>query len=281
MTSTSLVLVGTPIGNLGDLTPRALEALAAAPVVACEDTRRTGRLLSHFGLASPTYVVVNEHTESDATERIIAHLREGTSVVLVSDAGMPGVSDPGEFLVARVIEAGFTVEVVPGPSAVLHALVLSGLTTARFVFEGFIPRKGSSRALRLREIASETRTVVLFEAPHRLVRSIADLLEVCGAERRVVLARELTKLHEEIWRGTLQEALGRCEAIEPRGEFVLVLEGAPPTVIDDDRVRAEVLAAIDQGLSRRDASTEVAERLGISRSRVYGVSLTAGDAADT
>jgi 16S rRNA (cytidine1402-2'-O)-methyltransferase len=269
-----LVLVGTPIGNLGDISPRALEVLGQAAVVACEDTRRTGRLLSHFGIASPTYIVVNEHTEGDAAERVLGHVQRGDVVVLVSDAGMPGVSDPGEFLVSKAIDAGITVEVVPGPSAVLHALVASGLTTSRFVFEGFLPRKGSGRALRLRELTDEQRTAILFEAPHRLEKTLNDLAEVCGVERRIVLARELTKLHEEIWRGSLGAAIQRCAEVDPRGEYVLVLEGALPAAeATDDQLREAVELAIGRGLSKKDAAAEVAELFAVARNRVYEIAI--------
>ena len=269
-----LVLVGTPIGNLGDLSPRALEALGQAVVVACEDTRRTGRLLSHFGISSPTYIVVNEHTEGDAAERVLGHVQRGDVVVLVSDAGMPGVSDPGEFLVSRAIEAGVTVEVVPGPSAVLHALVVSGLTTSRFVFEGFLPRKGSGRALRLRELSQEHRTAVLFEAPHRLEKTLNDLADACGGERRIVLARELTKLHEEIWRGSVSGAIDRCAEVDPRGEYVLVLEGAPPAAeATEEEIREAVELALSRGLSKKDAAAEVAELFAVARNRVYEIAI--------
>ena len=270
-----LVLVGTPIGNLGDISPRALEALGQAAVVACEDTRRTGRLLSHFGIASPTYIVVNEHTEGEAAERLLGHVQRGDVVVLVSDAGMPGVSDPGEFLVSKAIEAGVTVEVVPGPSALLHALVASGLTTSRFVFEGFLPRKGSGRALRLRELADEHRTAVLFEAPHRLAKTLNDLAEVCGGQRRIVLARELTKLHEEIWRGSLAEALARCSEVDPRGEYVLVLDGAAPRAdATDDELRQAARESLAKGASKRDAAAAVADVFAVSRKRVYDLVIT-------
>ena len=270
-----LILVGTPIGNLGDISPRALEVLGQAAVVACEDTRRTGRLLSHFGIASPTYVVVNEHTEGDAVERVLRHVQRGDVVVLVSDAGMPGVSDPGEFLVSKAIEAGVTVEVVPGPSAVLHALVASGLTTSRFVFEGFIPRKGSERARRLHDIATEPRTIVLFEAPHRLEKTLKDLAEACGSDRQVVLARELTKLHEEFWRGSLGAAIQRCAEVDPRGEYVLVLDGAPPAAEPSEAdLREALAAAFERGLSKKDAAAEVAEHFGVPRNRVYALAVT-------
>ena len=269
-----LVLVGTPIGNLGDLSPRALEALGQAAVVACEDTRRTGRLLSHFGISSPTYIVVNEHTEGDAAERVLGHVQRGDVVVLVSDAGMPGVSDPGEYLVAQAIAAGVTVEVVPGPSALLHALVVSGLATSRFIFEGFLPRKGSGRALRLRELSEEHRTAIVFEAPHRLEKTLNDLADACGGERRIVLARELTKLHEEIWRGTVSRAIERCAEVDPRGEFVLVLDGAPPAAEPTEmEIREAVELALGRGLSKKDAAAEVAELFAVARNRVYEIAI--------
>lgn len=269
-----LVLVGTPIGNLGDMTPRAVEALAAADVIACEDTRRTGRLLSHFGLESPGFVVVNEHTEGDRVDALLDRMRSGATVVLVSDAGMPGVSDPGEWLVRRAVEAGLPVEVVPGPSAALAALVVSGLVTSRFVFEGFLPRKGSVRAERIAALADERRTAVVFEAPHRLERTLTDLAAVCGPGRRVTLARELTKLHEEVWRGTLAEAIVRIAEVEPRGEFVLVLAGAEPRAdATDEEIRDALTAALRRGLSTRDAAAEIAADLGVAKRRVYDLAI--------
>lgn len=274
-------MVGTPIGNLEDMSPRASAALAEADVVACEDTRRTGRLLQRFGVRAPSLRVVNEHTEADATVALLARLAAGDTVALVSDAGMPAISDPGERLVAAAVEAGYPVEVVPGPSACLGALVLSGLPTGRFVFEGFLPRKGSGRVERLAEVASERRTVVLYEAPHRVARTLADLIGVCGEQRRVVLARELTKLHEEVFRGTLVEASARIEETEPRGEFVIVLDGAPAAeeATDDD-----VLGALDRyraaGASTRGAVADVAHDLGVARRRVYELANRPPERAD-
>lgn len=265
-----LVLVGTPIGNLGDLSPRAVEALAAADVVCCEDTRRTGRLLQHAGVRAPALLVVNDHTEADVVDRVLTRLDRGEVVVVVSDAGMPGISDPGERLVAAAVAAGVPVEVVPGPSAAITALVASGLPTGRFVFEGFLPRKGSGRTERLAALAGERRTVVLYEAPHRLVRTLGDLASVGGSERRVVLARELTKLHEEHWRGTLAEALDHLEAHPPRGEFVVVLDGAPaPGEVDDEAIREALARERSGGASTRDAVAAVAVQLGVGRRRVY------------
>lgn len=269
-----LVLVATPIGNLGDLTPRAVEVLGEADVVCCEDTRRTGRLLQHAGIRANALVVVNDHTEADAVPGVMRRIAEGQVVAVVSDAGTPGISDPGERLVAAAVDAGLTVEAVPGASAALAALVTSGLPTGRFVFEGFLPRKGSGRTRRLAAVAAEERTVVLYEAPHRVQRTLADLVEACGAERGVVVARELTKLHEETWRGTLAAAVERADAVEPRGEHVILLAGAEPLAEADD---ADIRSALDQarraGLSTRDAVDEVARTLAVPRRRVYGLAV--------
>lgn len=265
-----LVLVGTPIGNLGDLAPRATAALEAAQLVCCEDTRRTGRLLQHAGVRAAALRVVNEHTEADAVPDVLARLGRGEVVAVVSDAGMPGISDPGERLVAAAVAAGHVVEVVPGPSAALAGLVASGLPTGRFAFEGFLPRKGSARSARLAEVAAERRTVVLYEAPHRLARTVGDLAAACGPERPVALARELTKLHEEHWRGTLAEAVQHVAEREPRGEYVIVLAGAPePEEADDDAVRRALAAARSEGLSTRDAAARVAAELGVPKRRAY------------
>lgn len=267
-----LVLVGTPIGNLGDLSRRAVEALAAADLVCCEDTRRTGRLLQHAGIRAPALRVVNEHTESGAVDDVLARLGRGERVAVVSDAGMPGISDPGERLVAAAVGAGFVVEVVPGPSAATTALVASGLPSGRFVFEGFLPRKGSARTARLAAVAGEPRTVVLYEAPHRVTRTLEDLAKACGPDRRVALARELTKLHEEIWRGSLHEAVDRVAEVEPRGEYVLVLDGAPPPgEVTDDDIVAALSTARAGGASTRDAVAAVAADLGVPKRRAYAL----------
>ena len=272
-----LVLVGTPIGNLGDLSPRAVEALTTADVICCEDTRRTGRLFQLAGIerrAGVPLVVVNDHTEADAVPRVLDRLAQGARVAVVTDAGMPGIADPGERLVSAALAAGHPVEVVPGPAAVITALVASGLPTGRFVFEGFLPRKGSARAERLAEVAAEPRTVVLYEAPHRLSRTLADLAAACGPERPVAVARELTKLHEELWRGSLADAAAWAVAREPPGELVLVLGGAPPAPPPgDDDVEAALREALADGDSARDAAAAVARALGISRRRAYALAV--------
>jgi 16S rRNA (cytidine1402-2'-O)-methyltransferase len=271
-----LVLVGTPIGNLGDLSPRAVEALAAADAICCEDTRRTGRLLQHAGVERKgALMMVNEHTEAREVDGVLARLARGERVAVVSDAGMPGISDPGERLVRAAVDAGHVVEVVPGPSAALAALVASGLPTGRFVFEGFLPRKGSGRTERLAAVAAERRTVVLYEAPHRLPRTLADLASVCGDDRPVAVARELTKLHEDVWRGTLGEAAAWAVERPPRGELVVVIDGAPGAPPPDDDALVDALSVeLAAGSSARDAARAVAARLGVPRRHAYDLAVT-------
>ncbi len=268
-----LVLVATPIGNLGDLSPRAVETLADADLVCCEDTRRTGRLLVHAGVEASRLLRVDEHTEDRATEQVGRLLDEGRLVAVVTDAGTPGVSDPGERLVRSAVADGHEVSVVPGPCAAVAALVTSGLSTARFVFEGFLPRRGAERSRRLADIASERRTVVVYESPHRLEQTLSDLAAVCGPDRGAAVARELTKLHEEMVRGSLAE-LTTWAAGPVKGEVVIVVDGAPPAAepSDGDLVSA-VRVAMAAGASRRDAAGEVAESFGVGRRRVYELAL--------
>lgn len=273
-TGGALVLVGTPIGNLGDLSPRAADALAGADAVACEDTRRTGRLLAHLGIAAPKLLVANDHTEVDVATEIVRRVAAGQRVAFVSDAGMPTVSDPGQRVVAAALDAGLSVEVVPGPSALDTAIALSGLPSGRFTFEGFLPRKGRARTERLAAIAAADHTVVLYEAPHRLARTLEDLVAECGPDRRIAVLRELTKLHEEHWRGTLAEAATMVTEREPRGEYVIVLDGAAPAPDADDATLREALAAeVARGASTRDAVRHVAERFGVARGRVYDLAI--------
>ncbi len=267
----ALVLVGTPIGNLDDLTPRAVDVLRTADVIAAEDTRRTRALLSHAGIpAGRRLRAVHAHNEIGAAERIVNEIRGGDRVAVVTDAGMPGISDPGAVLVRACLDAGLSVEVVPGPSAALTALVVSGLPTERFVFEGFLPRKGRSRTERLALIAGDARTTVLFEAPRRVQATLADLAGVCGAQQPVALARELTKKFEEVWRGTLGEAVAHAGRTEPRGEYVIVVGPAQEREpAGDAEVEAAVRAALADGRSTRDAAADVAAALGVERRRAY------------
>ena len=267
--------MATPIGNLGDLSPRAVETLAGVDAIACEDTRRTGRLLEHAGIRAPKLLVVNDHTEPAQVRAVLERLDAGQRVAVVTDAGTPGISDPGERLVAAAANAGHRVEVVPGPSAVIAALVASGLPAGRFCFEGFLPRKGSARRERLAALADEPRTMVLYEAPHRLERTLADLAEALGSTRRIAVARELTKLHEELWRGSLAGAAAWVAESSPKGELVLVVAGAPaPDPADDDELASALRARLDAGRSARDAAAEVARELGVPKRRAYALAVT-------
>jgi 16S rRNA (cytidine1402-2'-O)-methyltransferase len=263
-----LYLVGTPIGNLGDLTDRARATLRDVDVVAAEDTRRTGRLLAHAGIKR-RLVSLFEGNERERTGQLLDELREGRDVGLVTDAGMPSISDPGFRLVRACVEEGIDLRVVPGPSAVTAALVVSGLPTDRFVFEGFLPRKAGERRERLRAIAAEERTVVLFEAPHRLATLLRDALVELG-DRRIAVARELTKLHEEVLRGRVAEVLARLGGSEPRGEVVVVIEGrreADETHLDE--LVAEARQLVASGIRKRDAATTVARRHDASANAIY------------
>jgi len=270
----AVVLVATPIGNLGDLSPRAVQALTDADVIAAEDTRRTRPLLTAAGIPSGGRLVSFHGPDEPAlaaklVERII---ERNERLVCVTDAGMPGISDPGERLVTAALAAGVAVEIVPGPSAALAALVLSGLPTGRFVFEGFLPRKGRQRTERLALLRAEERTIVLFEAPHRLEATLADLAEAFGPERLVAIAREITKKFETVWRGTLGQAAEGGP--ETRGEHVIVIGPAAPIPLEDpgdETLESALRAELDGGASTRDAAAVVANRLGVSRRRAYAL----------
>ena len=271
----AVILVGTPIGNLGDISPRAVEALTDADVIAAEDTRRTRPMLTALGIpAGGRLVSFHGPHEAELAAKLIARIVDrGERLVCVTDAGMPGISDPGERLVTAALAAGVAVEVVPGPSAALAALVVSGLPTARFVFEGFLPRKGRQRAVRLGALKAEERTVVLFEAPHRLGATLADLAEAMGPDRPVAVAREITKRFETVWRGTLGQAVSDAGP-EARGEQVIVLGPAAPVVKaepDDGAIEDALRTELATGASTRDAATVVANRLGVTRRRAYAL----------
>lgn len=270
-----LVLVGTPVGNLGDLAPRAAQTLAAADVVACEDTRRTRRLLSLTSITARRLVSLHRDNEAGRATELLELLLQGATVALVSDAGMPAVSDPGQHLVDRAVDAGVTVLVVPGPSAVTMALAASGFAAPRWCFEGFLPRKGAPRGERLDGIAAASCPSVIYEAPQRVASTLSELALACGGSRRVAVARELTKLHEEIWRGSLDAACRRAGAVTPRGEHVLVVEGAPaPVPASSEAIVAALAQRLRDGLSRRDAVAAVAAELGIGRRAVYDLALS-------
>ena len=265
-----LVVCATPIGNLGDASPRLAEALAGADLIACEDTRQTRKLLAHLGV-SARLVSYHDANEAARAGQLADEIAACARVALVSDAGMPAVSDPGHDLIGACLERGLPVEVVPGPSAVLAALVVSGLPTDRFSFEGFPSRKQSARARALEELAGEARTMVFFEAPHRVLATLEAMVAAFGPERRCAVTRELTKLHEQVLRGTLAEVRDRLAEQGPRGEFTLVVAGAPeaPDGAAEVDVVAEVAGLVEAGASTRDAVAEVAQRSGRPRRAVY------------
>jgi 16S rRNA (cytidine1402-2'-O)-methyltransferase len=262
-----LYVVGTPIGNLGDLSDRARETLAAVDLVAAEDTRRTGKLLAHAGI-KVRMLSLFEGNERQRVDELLERLGEGAKVALVSDAGMPAVSDPGFRLLRAAVDAGIAISVVPGPSAVTAALVVSGLPTDRWVFEGFLPRRPSERRSRLRALAHDPRTVVLFESPLRVVTLLRDVLVELG-DRRAAVARELTKIHEEVLRGRVSEVLATLLDSEPRGEIVVVLEGAetPEAALSEMVDKAQRLVA--DGMRKREAAAAVARRSGGSAHEIY------------
>ena len=277
------MLVATPIGNLGDLSPRAVRTLEASDVVCCEDTRRTRELLSHAGILHKRLLSLNEHNEAERIPGVLARVRIGELVAVVSDAGTPGVSDPGGRLVAAAVAAGLAVEAVPGANAALTALIVSGLPMERFCFEGFLPRRGSERHRRIAAIGDEERTVLIHESPQRLAATLVDLAAACGDERQVAVARELTKLHEEVWRGNARRSrrLGIPSA-PVRGEVVVVVGGAPPAApeIDEDELESTLLGSSPRGSGVRDAAAAVAVRLGVPRRRAYEKALGLKQAVD-
>jgi len=268
----TLVLAGTPIGRVQDASPRLVTELAGADVVAAEDTRRLRRLTRELGIELTGRIVSYfDANESQRTPQLLDMLRAGACVVLVTDAGMPSVSDPGYRLVAAAVEAGIDVTAVPGPSAVLTALAVSGLPVDRFCFEGFLPRKAGERARRLAELVDEPRTMVFFEAPHRTEQALVALVEAFGGVRRAAVCRELTKTHEEVRRGPLSE-LVTWAADGVRGEVTLVVSGAAavgPADLDDEAVRALVAAEVEAGMTTKDAVATVARRTGIPKKTVY------------
>jgi 16S rRNA (cytidine1402-2'-O)-methyltransferase len=267
--SGKLILVGTPIGNLSDFSPRAIEALSQADFIAAEDTRVTVKLLNHFGIKKPL-VSYYEHNKAERGPVLCERMENGETCALVTDAGMPAISDPGELLVKQCAERGIPVTVVPGPSAVVTALAVSGLPTGRFTFEGFLSVNKKSRREHLEEIRDERRTMVFYEAPHKLASTLADLLAVLG-NRRIALVRELTKIHEEVIRTTLAEAAERYADGSARGEFVLVVEGA--TKKDEPKSEEDAVALarsyLAEGLSASEAAKRAASETGRKKGEIY------------
>jgi 16S rRNA (cytidine1402-2'-O)-methyltransferase len=274
VTARTLYLVGTPIGNLGDMTARGLEVLKSVDLIAAEDTRHTGKLLHHFQVQTPQ-ISYHEHNEQQRIPELIDKLQAGKSIALVTDAGMPGISDPGYQLVAACVAAGIVVVPIPGVTAAIAAVSASGLPTDRFVFEGFLPAKGEARRERLAAVQGESRTLIFYESPHRLRQTLGDFAVTFGSDRRIVLARELTKLHEEFWRGTVEEAIEYYTHREPQGEYTIVLAGVilnQPT-LSDAAIREELRHLLDQGMSRSQASRHLAEQTNLSRRYVYQLAL--------
>ncbi|MDO7883217.1 16S rRNA (cytidine(1402)-2'-O)-methyltransferase [Antiquaquibacter soli] len=267
-----IILAATPIGNLGDASRRLIEALANAEVIASEDTRTTIHLMRALGVENrPRLIALHEHNETEKAAELVELARDG-DVLVLTDAGMPAISDPGFPLVAAAAAAGVTVTALPGPSAVLTALAVSGLPTDRFVFEGFLPRKG--RAAHLRSLAAEPRTLVFFESPHRIADALADVAAEFGPDRRVAVCRELTKLHEEVARGTAAELAERF-AEGTRGEICLVVEGAPARASDLPTALAEVQSLVESGVRLKDAAADVAAATGLPKRELYEAALRA------
>lgn len=268
----ALYVVGTPIGNLGDFSPRAAETLAGADFIAAEDTRVTQKLLNHLGLHKPLLSYF-EHNKRSRGEAILQRLREGETCALVSDAGMPAVSDPGETLIAACAQEGLPVYVVPGPTAAISALAVSGLPTGRFTFEGFLSMNKRSRREHLRQVEHEPRTMIFYEAPHKLRRTLGDFEKTFGGERRIALVRELTKVHEEVWRTTLAEAAAHYREQEARGEYVLVVAGAEaPPVEEGNTIEDAVELArqrMEAGESASEAAKQAAKETGVRKSEIY------------
>lgn len=277
----TLYIVGTPIGNLDDMTFRAIQTLKAVDAIAAEDTRHTGKLLQHFQIQTPQ-ISYHQHNIHQRTPELIERLQAGDSIALVSDAGMPGISDPGVDLIQACIAAEIPVVPIPGPVAAIAALVAAGLPTNRFCFEGFLPAKGKDRRDRLTQMAQETRTTILYEAPHRLIATLAALAEVCGGDRPIVIARELTKRYENVWRGTLAEAIALHQQQAPRGEYTLVLAGQTPlsSPVDEQQIQGELQELLAQGMSHSQASREVAQKLSVSRRWVYQIVLDSGQTTE-
>lgn len=273
VTAGQLVLVATPLGNLGDISRRALELLASADVIYCEDTRRSSTLFSAHDIpVNGRLRALHEHNEASLCEQVVTQVANGQTVVVISDAGTPGISDPGARVVAAVAEAGLVVTTAPGPSALIAALTISGLPTERFAMEGFMPRKAGEREVLYAQWRHEPRTIVFYESPQRLATTLAEMVEAF-AERRISVAREITKLHEEVLRGSVADVAALVSDREILGEIVVVLEGGDVTLVDEDVIRAALRDQVDEGASTRDAVAFVAESLGVSRRSVYQMAL--------
>jgi 16S rRNA (cytidine1402-2'-O)-methyltransferase len=270
----TLYIVGTPIGNLEDMTFRAVKTLQDVDLIASEDTRHTGKLLQHFQVKTPQ-ISYHEHNSSSRVPELLEKLTAGNAIALVSDAGMPGISDPGYELVKACVDSGISVVPIPGVSAVITALSASGLPTDKFVFEGFLPPKTHQRREQLEILNTETRTLIFYESPHRLRATLQDFAEVWGRERKIVLARELTKFYEQFWRGTIGDACKYYQEKEPQGEFTLVVAGLEVNKpqLSDEEIIGELKKIMSQKVSRSQASRQLANLTSINRRYIYQIAL--------
>ena len=272
--SATLYIVGTPIGNLEDTTFRAIQTLQKVDLIAAEDTRHTSKLLQHFHIRTPQ-LSYHQHNEQSRIPELIEKLNQGKTIALVTDAGMPGISDPGYELVKACVEENISIVPIPGVTASITALCASGLPTNKFIFIGFLPTKIKLREEQLEKLSNLLETIVLYDSPYRLLQTLEDLGKILGENRKIVLARELTKLHEEFWRGTVGEAVIYYQNNQPKGEFTLVITGAEPElpVLSEDTIKQELQELFAQGISRSQASRQLAQKINLSRRTIYQIAL--------
>ena len=272
--SGTLYIVGTPIGNLEDTTFRAIKTLQEVDLIAAEDTRHTSKLLQHFQILTPQ-LSYHQHNEQSRIPELIEKLNQGKAIALVTDAGMPAISDPGYELVKVCVEANISVVPIPGVTASITALCASGLPTNKFIFIGFLPTKIKLREEQLEKLSNSLETIVLYESPYKLLQTLEDLAKMLGGNRKIVLARELTKLHEEFWRGTVGQAIIHYQNNQPKGEFTLVIAGAEPElpVLSEDTIKQELQELFAQGISRSQASRQLSQKINLSRRKIYQIAL--------
>ena len=272
--SGTLYIVGTPIGNLEDTTFRAIKTLQKVDLIAAEDTRHTSKLLQHFQILTPQ-LSYHQHNEQSRIPELIEKLNQGKAIALVTDAGMPAISDPGYELVKVCVEANISVVPIPGVTANITALCASGLPTNKFIFIGFLPTKIKLREELLEKLSNSLETIVLYESPYRILQTLEDLAKILGENRKIVLARELTKLHEEFWRGTVGQAIIHYQNNQPKGEFTLVIAGAEPEllVLSEDTIKQELQELFAQGISRSQASRQLSQKINLSRRKIYQIAL--------
>ena len=272
--SGTLYIVGTPIGNLEDTTFRTIKTLQKIDLIAAEDTRHTSKLLQHFQIQTPQ-LSYHQHNEQSRIPELIEKLNQGKTIALVTDAGMPGISDPGYELVKACVEANISVVPIPGVTASITALSASGLPSNKFIFIGFLPTKIKLREEHLEKLSNLLETIVLYESPYRILQTLEDLAKILGENRKIVLARELTKLHEEFWRGTVGQAILHYQNNQPKGEFTIVIAGAEPelAVLSEDTIKQKLQELFAQGISRSQASRQLAQKINLSRRKIYQIAL--------